>query len=290
MIYFGPAGWSYRDWEGIFYPHRKGKAFDPLAFAARYFDTIEINSSFYHPPAASTAGAWAKRISENPRFKFTAKIWQKFTHERQYAGADLDLFLKGIDPLASSSRLGALLVQFPWSFKNENEPRDYLVQLVRRFDGYPLVVELRHASWDTPGVFELLQSMNIGFCNIDQPVIGKSMRPLTIVTSSVGYFRMHGRNYGNWFRDDADVNERYDYLYDSEELLQARELVGAIAEKSRETYVILNNHRNAQAASNALELQSLVTGRTVAAPQTLVRHYPRLQQYLEREKGLFDCG
>lgn len=288
MIYFGPAGWSYRDWDGIFYPRKKGKGFDPLAFVASYFDAIEINSSFYHPPAAPVAEEWSRRVASNRRFKFTAKVWRKFTHERQYSGADLELFTRGIDPLSASGRLGALLLQFPWSFDNAGEHREYLVELLGHFKGYRPVVEMRHASWNTPVFFELLRSLGVGFCNIDQPVIGNSLRPTAEVTSPVGYFRMHGRNYGNWFREEANVEERYDYLYSSEELHQARELVEAIAEKSTESYVIMNNHRNAQAAANALELKSLVLARKVAAPDTLVQHYPHLKSILEGGLGLFD--
>jgi uncharacterized protein YecE (DUF72 family) len=288
VIRFGPAGWSYRDWEGRFYPRKKGKAFDALTFVARYFDTIEINSSFYHPPAADVAANWCRRVAINPRFKFTAKVWQRFTHERKYSAEDLDTFLESIDPLASSLRLGALLIQFPWSFKNIGGDPDYLLQLVRHLEGYPLILELRHGSWDTPALFELLKSLNCGFCNIDQPVIGSSMRPTAVVTSPIGYFRLHGRNYANWFREDADVEERYDYLYNSEELRQAAERVDAIADKSSETYVILNNHRNAQAAANALELQSIVEQKKVSAPDDLIRNYPELKRYASGELGLLD--
>ena len=280
MVYLGPAGWIYRDWEGVFYPAKKGPGFDPLRFTASYFDTIEINSSFYHPPAPSATTTWVQRVSANPRFRFTAKAWRRFTHEREYSEADLTLFCSGLDPLASGDKLGALLLQFPWSFKNGHEERDYLVRLVEKLRPYPLVLEVRHASWNAPAVFELLRSLQVGFCNIDQPVIGKSLGPTAVVTSPVGYFRMHGRNYRNWFRDDADVNERYDYLYTSDELLQAKEFVEVIAERSRETYVILNNHRNAQAPVNALELKSLLTGGKVAAPDTLVGYYPRLKEFV----------
>src|SRR5688500_17023665 len=115
MIYFGPAGWLYKDWTGVFYPDPKPKAFDPLSFTAQYFDVIEINTTFYRPPEAQIVRGWGERVSANPRFRFTAKAWRGFTHERKYSAADVDQFLKGIDPLLSAGRLGALLLQFPWS-------------------------------------------------------------------------------------------------------------------------------------------------------------------------------
>jgi len=281
MIYFGPAGWIYRDWQEVFYPRKKGKGFDPLSFTAQYFDTVEINSSFYHPPAPESAAKWTRRVQTNPNFRFTAKVWQKLTHEREYSQEDVDLFRQSIEPVAAASKLGALLLQFPWSFRNQEESRAYLEKLARSLRDYPLVLEVRHSSWNETGTFDFLREMGVGFCNIDQPVIGKSLRPTAVVTSPVSYFRMHGRNYKNWFRDQSDVNERYDYLYNSEELEQAGELIETIAERSRETYAILNNHRNAQAAANALELKSRVTGKKVAAPQSLLESYPHLKEFAE---------
>jgi uncharacterized protein YecE (DUF72 family) len=284
MIYFGPAGWVYRDWEGVFYPKKKERRFDPLAYTAQYFDVVEINSSFYHPPSSDTVIRWIKRVALNPRFKFTAKLWRKFTHEKDYIDSDLDQFRKAVDPLMEETKLGALLMQFPWSFKNGDEERAYLAKLVRSLSPYPLVLEVRHNSWNAEPIFEFLREMKVGFCNIDQPVIGQSIRPMAVVTAPTAYFRLHGRNYRNWFREKSDVNERYDYLYNSEELEQAKEIVETIAERSRETYAILNNHRNAQAATNALELKSRVTGRKVAAPEVLLERYPDLKEFVEIER------
>ncbi|MBI4456463.1 MAG: DUF72 domain-containing protein [Acidobacteria bacterium] len=279
MIYFGPAGWTYRDWDGVFYPGKRGKAFDALAFTAQYFEVVEINSTFYHLPVPEVVNRWVERVSVNPRFKFTAKAWRKFTHDRDYNEDDLDLFCRTLEPLSVASKLAAVLLQFPWSFKNEDQQREYVARLTHRLRAYPLVLEVRHDSWNHPSTFEFLRSMNVGFCNIDQPLIGKSLRPTAIVTATDSYFRMHGRNYRNWFREEADVNERYDYLYSTEELAEARELITAIAERSRNTYVILNNHRNAQAATNALELKSMVTGKKVTVPKTLLNRYPELRPF-----------
>ncbi|HXT61485.1 MAG TPA: DUF72 domain-containing protein, partial [Pyrinomonadaceae bacterium] len=81
-IRVGPAGWSYADWRGRVYPESAGTKFDTLQLVAKYFDTAEINSSFYHPPTPETARAWLRRIEHNPNFVFTAKIYRTFTHER----------------------------------------------------------------------------------------------------------------------------------------------------------------------------------------------------------------
>ena len=86
-IRVGPAGWSYADWRGRVYPEGAGTKFDTLALVAKYFDTVEINSSFYHPPSPETARSWLRRVEHNPNFIFTAKLFQAFTHQRGKATA-----------------------------------------------------------------------------------------------------------------------------------------------------------------------------------------------------------
>jgi uncharacterized protein YecE (DUF72 family) len=178
-----------------------GSKFDPLEYLATYFDTIEINSSFYRPPAASSSRAWTRRVTHNRNFRFTAKLYQRFTHDRGQATAeDEKTFREGIDPLVEAGKFGALLLQFPWSFKNTEEERDYLSALLDRFRDYPLVVELRHASWNEPAIYQSFERRGVGFCNIDQPLFARSIKPSARTTSRVGYVRLHGRNYENWFR------------------------------------------------------------------------------------------
>ena len=147
MIRIGPAGWSYKDWNGVVYPQPRPRGFDPLRYLSQYFSTIEINSSFYGAPKAETAKKWVLSVEHRDDFRFTAKLFQSFTHNRQPAPLDEKEFKEGLAPIVDAGRLGALLLQFPWSFKNEKESRDYLVHLQRRFREYPLVLEVRHSSW-----------------------------------------------------------------------------------------------------------------------------------------------
>ena len=155
MIRIGPAGWSYKDWEGVVYPQKPGKNFDPLEYLARFFDTIEINSSFYRPPTPSTTQSWSKRVAGNKTFSFTAKLHRLFTHERGKATRkDEKEFRDGMAPLVKAGKLGALLLQFPWSFKNTDEDRIYLGKLLEKFSAYPLVLEVRHTSWNNDSVVE----------------------------------------------------------------------------------------------------------------------------------------
>jgi uncharacterized protein YecE (DUF72 family) len=292
MIHIGPAGWAYKDWESTVYPQKPGKNFDPLEYLACYFNTIEINSSFYRPPTASTTKAWAQRVSANKEFTFTAKLYRVFTHERGKATAkDESDFHSGMEPLLKSRKLGALLLQFPWSFKNTVEDRIYLAQLLEKFGEYPLVLEVRHASWNTPAMYEWLEERGVGICNIDQPVFSKSIRPAALTTSPVGYVRLHGRNYQNWFREKAPRDERYNYLYSFDELDPWLKRIKEVAKQTRETYVITNNHFRGQAVVNAIEIEAALKEKRVPAPEPLFVVYPRLSESAiseTAEQKLFD--
>lgn len=274
MIRIGPAGWSYKDWNGIVYPKPKPRGFDPLRYLARYFDAIEINSTYYGPPSASATRKWVASIAENSTFRFTAKLLHSFTHERNPASNDEKEFKEGIAPIAEANRLGALLFQFPWSFKNSPENRQYIAGLQRRFREFPLVLEVRHASWNDPGILDFLSELEIGLCNIDQPLFKRSITPGADVTSAVGYVRLHGRNYKNWFSEKADVRERYDYLYPARELAPWVDRIAEIERRAKETYVMSNNHNLGKATINALQIMALLRGNIVDAPESLIEHYP----------------
>src|SRR3954463_537178 len=281
-IRVGPAGWSYTDWRGRVYAENAGTKFDTLALVAKYFDTAEINSSFYHPPAPDTARSWLRRIEHNPNFVFTAKLYRPFTHERGKATAeDEKLYRQGIDPLIEAGKLGAVLIQFPWSFKNDFAEREYLNQLVSRFREYPLVVELRHESWNNPRILQTLEDLGIGLCDIDQPLFSNSIKPAAEVTSSIGYVRLHGRNYQNWFREEANVMERYDYLYSRDELDPWIDRIKEVSDKAKQTFVIANNHARGQSLVNAFEILAQLEEHRVAGPVRLIDGYPRLRESVE---------
>lgn len=290
-IRIGPAGWSYKDWEGVVYPQKPGPKFDPLEYLARFFDTIEINSSFYRPPTASTTKSWAKRVAGNPDFTFTAKLHRVFTHERGKATAqDERDFRLGIDVLAEAGRLGAILLQFPWSFKNTDDERAFLTKLLDRFKDYPLVIEVRHTSWNRAATYEEFEELGVGICNIDQPLFKKSIKPSALTTSRVGYVRLHGRNYQNWFRDSAPRDERYNYLYSTEELDPWVTRIKQVAKQAKETYVITNNHFLGKAVVNALEIKSVIEERPVQGPAPLFHKYPRLEDSAIPDKGSSDLS
>jgi uncharacterized protein YecE (DUF72 family) len=273
----GPAGWNYKDWEGIVYP--PGRGHDSLAFLADYCDTIEINSSFYAPPRPRDAAAWARRVRNNPRFRFTAKAWQRITHESRGAdesvlAADCAEIRKSLAPLAEAGVLGAVLIQFPWRFRCTEENQEYLDKLFRTLKDFPLALEVRHASWDREPFYDFLRGRGVAFCNVDQPVIGNSIKPGERVTSRLGYFRMHGRNYANWFREDAGRDARYDYLYSKAEVQQLAEQIRTVHQGAEETYAITNNHFRGQALVNAIEILEELDAAPPAVPPLLAAGYP----------------
>ena len=278
FLKIGPAGWAYKDWAGYVYPQPRPKDFHPATFLAEYFDTIEINTSFYHPMKAEHAAQWIDRVAANPRFVFTAKLWKKFTHEHDATVADERETRAGLDILHAGGKLGALLLQFPFSFHREPETIAYLESVLKRFATYPLVVEVRHSSWNIPATFDLLREHNAGFCNIDQPIIGRSLEPSTAATAPVGYVRLHGRRYDTWFTDDPEVSphERYNYLYSNEELAPWAARIQKVSKQAGTVFVITNNHYQGKGVVNALQLINILTKSKVNVPEPLRQHFPQL--------------
>ena len=294
-VRIGPAGWSYSDWAGYVYPSHRPKGFHEAAFLAEFFDTIEINTSFYQPLRPDHAALWVERVAANPSFLFTAKLWQKFTHDPSATKDDERAVRVGFDVLRKAEKLGAILLQFPFSFHCTLETTAYLTTVLTRFADYPLVVEFRHSSWQTRETLALLREHHAGFCNIDQPIIGRSLEPSAEATSPVGYARLHGRRYDTWFSDNpaTPTHERYNYLYSAEELAPWVARVRAISEHTRDTFVVTNNHYQGKAVVNALQLISILKGTTVKVPEPLRQHYPQLEQIaseMPAEPTLFPLG
>ena len=275
----GPAGWSYPDWKGVVYPAQSWSGPQELEYVSQYFDTVEINTSFYRPLRPEIVRVWLRKIASNPRFLFTAKLLRRFTHERDAGRAEESEFKEGIAPLLHEGKLGALLLQFPWSFRNGPEERAYLGGLLARFAEYPLVVEVRHATWNCTDAFEFLHERGAGFCNIDQPLIGRSMPATTKVTAPVGYVRLHGRNYETWFAENPETGLRYNYLYTADELRKWKRRIEAVAKQSETTFVILNNHYQGKAVVNALQLASMIRHQRIPMPPSLLERFPELEEY-----------
>ncbi len=302
QVRIGTAGWSYKDWDGIFYPSgMRRRKLHPLEYLARFFDTTEINTSFYGPLKPELAKLWCRKVAAvNPGFLFTAKLYRAFTHSPlavmeptsaatiRPTDEDEARTREGLDALAAEGRLGALLIQFPVSFKNTSLNREYLDRLLRQFIEYPRAVEVRDSSWNNPETLAAFTQKNVAFCNIDQPVLGNSLAPTEHVTAPLAYVRLHGRNYDHWFvesgsdkygPDSDNRNDRYNYLYNERELAGWKDRIENVAGRAQTTYVITNNHFESKAGVNALELKAMVSGKRVLAPQSLIQKYPELRRF-----------
>lgn len=288
-IRVGPAGWSYPDWEGRVYPRTKPRGFHPLRHLARYFECVEVNSSFYGPPSARHAAQWVELVRDRPRFRFTAKLQQLFTHEplpadpRECEQA-VRAFHAGLAPLIEARRLAALLVQFPRSFRHDARAEERLRWIAETFGGLPLVVELRERSWFTPEPLALLGSLGYTLCGIDLPDGADRPGEGELVAAGQGlarrplaYLRLHGRNAAAWFDPRAGRDQKYDYLYGADEVRTLVQATRRLAQGSDETFVITNNHFSGKAVANALELLAGLAEDTVLGPPELLDTFPHLR-------------
>lgn len=217
-------------------------------------------------------------------FRYSAKLWRRFTHEREevWSAAEVRAVRDGLRPLLRAKKLDALLIQFPWSFKYEEGNREWLADLVDTFREFPLVVEVRHESWNEPDFYAWLGEEGVGFVNIDQPLFARSIKPSAKGTARVGYVRVHGRNYRDWWRKGADPGARYDYLYEPSELRPWVARIREIADdrRTRVVDVVFNNHSRGKSVVNAVQFRKMLSGRKVPAPAELIEAYPdELKRY-----------
>src|ERR1700685_4057985 len=276
-LYIGTAGWAYPHWNGVVFPKPHPAAKHPLELLAQSFNVVEVNSSFYQPLKPEVVKLWIRKVQINPRFRFTAKLQQRFTHGRIIEPDEVADFKARLKPLQDCGKFGALLMQLPWSFRFTVENREFLIRLRRTFSEFPLVAEMRHSSWLAEEAVGTFLDYRIGFCNIDQPDYTRAMPPTAFLTSSVGYIRLHGRNPKNslgGFTPSAPRLRQHDYLYSEAELSEWAQRIERVAKFSDATFVIFNNDAEAKSVVNALQLQKSVTGILAAAPYTLRRKFP----------------
>jgi uncharacterized protein YecE (DUF72 family) len=304
----GTSGWNYPNgrgtWNGVFYPAGRGrsKRFDELAFYAEHFNTVEVNSTFYGQPRAGVTRSWTDRTPDG--FDFSVKLYQKFTHPRMFeerverslggitpdaeslkelakpTAADLDEFRRGIEPLADRGKLGALLAQFPPSFKNGPVEQRYLNHLLQSLSAYPVAVELRHKSWSDAldQTLGLLNAFKAAWVQIDEPKFRLSIRQNYLPNvRGFYYLRLHGRNAAQWWRHDK-AEDRYNYLYSSDELQEFSDTVDAARHIVKKAYLYANNHSSAQSVANATMIKQQL-GEPIEGdyPPEFVEKFPQLR-------------
>ncbi|MEZ4461131.1 MAG: DUF72 domain-containing protein [bacterium] len=202
-VFLGGAGWSYDDWDGVFYPPGLA-ARDRLSYYATQFKTVEIDSTFYGTPTKSTVQGWHQRTPDD--FLFAAKFPRSITHDARLVNC-ADETYRFIENMAElGDKLGPLLLQFPPSFTAHA-----LSDLARYIEGLPdglmYAVEVRHRSWLTDEFADLLKDWGVALCMACEGAMGRFWR----TTSRVAYIRWLG---------DHDAFETFESVrVDREELI-----------------------------------------------------------------------
>ncbi len=251
-VYIGCSGFFYKDWVGGFYPPLL-KREDYIRFYSKYFEVVEINSSFYNFP---NRGAVKSMLSRTSSLKFAFKAHRVFTHDRNYLQEDVKKFLHAIEPVIEEDRFIAILFQFPESFGYREENLQHIKRLSEDFRGLQKVVEIRNKSFKKSDFYSFLEELGFSLVNTDAPKGGGFLVGPWVGVGGINYVRIHGR----------DHEKPYDYLYSLEELKKIKEKIKKLGNK--DTYVFFNNTVKAQAVLNALQLK-LLFGIRVDIPKSL---------------------
>ena len=239
-------------WLGVFYP---SKATRMLKYYSQYFDTAEMDSTFYEKYYSKmTRETFIGLVRATPEdFQFSIKIPETITHKKRLdmnkGGIDdLSEFLYKISPLKDSNKLGTLLIQLPPSFtvKEFRNTEKFLDGLP---SGYDFAVEFRHKSWSTEGPWEMLKQYNVATVITDCPDEELQFLSEVTATANHSFVRWHGRKKGFW----------YDYLYSKEELTPWVDKVNKIIEQTKVTRGYFNNHMAGKAVLNALQFKEMNT-------------------------------
>ena len=241
-IFIGTSGWSYKEWEGVFYPNSKTSK---LSFYSKIFDTVEIDSTFYAFPSKGLPIGWTKYTPES--FVFAAKLPQAITHEkklevRKGAREELFRFLELMKPLISSRKLGPVLIQLPPSFSFGTDFEKLKGFLAVLPEDVRFAVEFRHPSWLREEVWSALRDRNVANVIVDEPLLP----PDTIVTADFAFIRWHGQG----------RRPCYNYRYTDGELAAWAPKVKEVTSRVKKTYGYFNNHFRGFAVDNSLKMMS----------------------------------
>ena len=242
-ILLGTSGWSYKEWVGPFYEDAKGM----FSYYARFFNTVEINSTFYRFPSKSTIYG-LNRVSKQG-FIFSAKLPRLITHEKKLnpeenVKKELMRFLELLEPLSSSGKLGCILVQLPPSFTYNRDLWKLEAFLEMIPDYYEFAIEFRNSSWMRDETWKILREHNVAYCVVDEP----SLPPEVHVTANFAYFRWHGRSRRPW----------YNYRYSEKELKEWVPKINETKKRAEKIYGYFNNHFHGYAVENCIEFMQML--------------------------------
>lgn len=254
MIYIGTSGYSYKDWIGPFYPEGV-KAGDMLSIYSGTFNFTEINSTYYQIPNPFMFYNMQKKTQEG--FVFSVKLHQSMTHSRDASDKNYEEYIMTVDVLKQAGKLGCLVAQFPYSFYCTRENIDYMLRIKERLIDFDIVVEFRNSKWDNDEIYEVLRKNGIGYVCVDEPLLQGLPDRRSISTSDIAYLRFHGRNNEKWW-NHKEAYERYNYLYNENELEEWKEKIKKLEEASEKCFISFNNHFRAQAVINGIMLKKML--------------------------------
>jgi uncharacterized protein YecE (DUF72 family) len=273
----GIAGWEHESFDQCLYGTPTEYSCVKLRYYARFFDTVEIRQTFWDDElSAHDALQWMDAVVDNKRFRFNVKLHRSFTHEKLVKPERATRVREMLHELLKQDRLGALLVQLPYSFTNTSANRFHLVKLAEVFRGFPIHVEFRNDSWnDVRFLMNFMEENALRPVNADLPRINKLMPFVTSVLGDSAYVRLHGRNEKGWMVNGMDT--RYDYSYNARELREIARRLTALEEKAKHITVIFNNTTGGKAIANALQLISILReGKPILVPQAISNLFPDL--------------
>lgn len=289
----GLGGWEHEILDHCFYPAHDMRSDEKLAFYAGFFDAVEVRPTFWDERLGpDDARLWIEAVARANTFLFTVKLHSSFTH-RKSIRPQLTKNVRGLlQELARGNRLGTLLAQFPYAFTNTSGNRFHLEKLGEVFRGFPVHVELRHGSWHTPELAEMLAENGLSLVSADLPRVRQFMPFTTGVVGETAYLRLHGRNEKGWLLNGFDA--RYDYLYNGRELREINRRLQALYGQCGRATVIFNNTTGGKAVANAFQLAiTLREGKPLAIPPSTLKTFPHLEQIghsPEAELPLFSKG
>ena len=279
---------------GRFYPNWARSAESRLQYYTSQFPIVEVDSSYYALPSENTSGLWAKRTGD--RFIFDIKAFRLFTqHPTSLAALPKDIrealpaqakakatiyyrdmpaevldelwrrFERALLPLDSAGKLGVVLFQFPPWFYPGSEQRMHIISCAEKLPQYRIAVEFRHGSWvndkNMEHTFSFLRENNLPFVCVDEPQGFKSSVPPIVEATSedIALVRFHGRNTAMWEKRGISTTERFNYLYNEEELKEWVPKVKELASKVRQTHVLFNNCHQDKAVVNAHQVRLMLS-------------------------------
>jgi len=272
----GIGGWEHEVFDQCLYPRPHMESAEKLKYYAQFFDTVEVRQTFWDDSLGiDDAQQWIGAVAQSRRFVFNVKLHSSFTHRKEIRPGVSTRVRSVLQELDCHNRLGALVAQFPYSFTNTSAHRYHLSRLSELFRGFPMFVELRHASWDQSSIPGFLAEHSLHSISADLPRLAQYAQFNTGNRGERAYVRLHGRNEKGWLLNGLDT--RYDYLYNSKEVRELGRRIDAFSERCNHITIICNNTTGGKGVANALQLIAAIRQTSaVLVPAATLRTFPSL--------------